>query len=54
MVLNKSRALLLENKENLSSDFTFLASVALVTRFAGATAIFGTAFQGVLLHTLTF
>lgn len=32
----------------------FLASVALVTIFAGATAIFGAAFQGVLLHTLTF
>lgn len=32
----------------------FLASVALVTSFAGATAIFGIAFQGVLLHTLTF
>lgn len=33
---------------------SFLASVALVTRFAGATTIFGTAFQGVLLYTLTF
>lgn len=54
MVLNKGWALLLEKKENLSSDCTFLASVALVTSFAGATAIFGIAFQGVLLHTLTF
>lgn len=54
MVLNKGWALLLEKKENLSLDCTFLASVALVTSFAGATAIFGIAFQGVLLHTLTF
>lgn len=54
VVLNKGWALLLEKKENLASDCTFLASVALVTRFAGATAIFGAAFQGVLLHTLTF
>lgn len=54
MVLNKGWALLLKKKENLSSDCTLLASVALVTGFAGAAAIFGAAFQGVLLHTLAF
>lgn len=54
MVLNKGWALLLERKGNLSSDCTFLASVALVTRFAGATAVLGAAFQGVLLYALTF
>lgn len=54
MMLNKGWGLLLEKKENLSSERTFLASVALVTRFAGAATVFGTAFQGILLHTLTF